>query len=275
MSKKIHLFYLLFFFIACNTNKKQANAYLEIARKLYEQGEYASAKNNIDSISVLFPREFGIQRQGLQLGRRIEMKEQELNLNFCDSMLPVRIAEAEAMKAGFLFEKNPDYDEIGKYMVKSQQVEAKLGSSYIRTQVNEAGEILFSSVYYGSRPIQHARLKVSKSTGEYTETQAIPQDGGFNYTFVDGGMTTEVVTYTKGKDSGVIQFIYDNKGSTLKAELFGKTNYSFTISAADKNALAKTVDFAVILSDIDKLKKEIEKSTQRIQYLEGKIHNEL
>jgi prepilin-type processing-associated H-X9-DG protein len=117
-------------------------------------------------------------------------------------------------------------------------------------------------------------LKVSKSNGEYAETQIIPHDGGLNYTFTDGGMTTEVVTYTKGKDNGVIQFIYNNKDSSLKAELSGKNKYSFIISTADKNALVKTVDFAIVLSDIDKLQKEIEKSTQRILYLESKLTTE-
>jgi len=178
------------------------------------------------------------------------------------------------MKSGFLFEKDPEYDELGKYVSKNQQLEAKLQSSYIRTNVNELGEILLSSVYYGNRPIQHSQLKISKNNGEYIETQIIPYDGGLNYTFVDGGMTTEIVTYTKGKDNGVIQFIYNNKESVLKAEFLGKVKYNFTISAADKNVLVKTVDFAVILSDIDKLKKEIKKSCQRLMYLEEKITDE-
>ena len=274
MNKKEVFIGLLFFLIACNSNKKQASVYLENAQKLYEQGEYASAKSNLDSIKKLFPKEFGIRKQGLELKRRIEIKEQERNLNFCDSLLNVRLAEAETMKSGFLFEKDPKYDDVGKYIDKNQRLEAKLQSSYIRTRVNESGEMLFSSVYYGSRPIHHSRLKVSKSNGEYAETELIPHDGGLNYSFVDGGMTTEVVTYTQGKDAGVIQFIYNNKESALKAEFIGKGNYSFTISGADKNVLVKTADFAVVLSDIKKLKKEKEKSIQRLKYLEGKTTDE-
>ena len=272
--KKEYIICLLLFFIACNSNKKQATAFLENARKLYEQGEYASAKNNLDSIKKLFPKEFGIQKQGLLLKRRIEIKEQERNLSFCDSLLTLRLAEAETLKTGFLFEKDSAYDDVGKYIDKSQRVEAKLQSSYIRTIVNESGEIQLSGVYYGNRPILPSRLKVSKSNGEYAETLDIPYDGGLNYSFVDEGMTTEVVTYTKGKDNGVIQFIYNNKESVLQAELIGKGKYTFTVSAADKNVLAKTFDFAVVLSDIDTLKKEKEKASQRLMYLEGKLTGE-
>ena len=273
MTKKEIVICLLFFLIACNTNKKQATIYLETSQKLYEQGEYTSAKNHIDSIKILFPKEFEVQKQGLLLRRKIEIKEQERNLNFCDSMLKVRSAQVEAMKPGFLFEKDPKYDDIGKYIDKSQQVEAKLQTSYIRTNVNELGEILLSSVYYGSRPIHHSRLKVSNLNGEYAETELIPYDGGMNYSFVDGGMTTEVVTYTQGKDNGVIQFIYNNKESALKAEYLGKENYTFTISAGDKDVLSKIFDFAVVLSDIENLKKEKEKSSQRLKYFESKIAN--
>jgi len=273
MNKKEFLICLPLFFIACSSNKKQAIVFLDNARKLYEQGECTSAKNNLDSIKKLFPKEFEIQRQGLQLKRQIDIKEQERNLNFCDSMLKVRSAEADTMKSKFLFEKDPKYDDVGKYMDKSQRLEARMQSSYIRTTVNELGEILFSSVYYGSRPIQHSQLKVSKVNGEYAETQSIPYDGGLNYSFANEGMTTEVVTYTQGRDSGAIQFIYNNKDVPVKAEYLnsGKVVYSLMISSADKNALAKTFDFAVILSDIEKLKKEKEKSSQRLKYLENKI----
>jgi len=273
MNKKEILIVLLLFIIACNSNKKQSIAYLENIQKLYDQGEYAQAKDRLDSIKILFPKEFEIQKQGLQLRRRIEVGEQERNLNFCDSLLKIRLAEAETMKSGFVFEKDPKYDEVGKYIDKSQQIEAKLQSSYIRTHVNERGEILLYSVYYGSRPIHHSRLKVSKSNGEYAETQLVPYDGGLNYSFVDGGMTTEIVTYTQGKDAGVIQFIYNNKDAALKAEYSssGKEKYTFTISPSDKSVLVKTFDFAAVLSDIDKLKKEKEKSSQRLKYLEEKL----
>ena len=274
MNKKECLICLLFLLIACNTNKKRAITYLSDAQKLYEQGEYTSAKNHIDSIKILFPKEFEVQKQGLQLKRQVETKEQERNLIFCDSMLKVRLAEAETMKPGFLFEKDTAYDDLGKYIDKSQRIEAKLQTSYIRTTVNEMGEILLSSVYYGSRPVHHSRLKISKSNGEYAETEIIPYDGGMNYSFVDGGMTTEVVTYTQGKDNGVIQFIYNNKDAALKAEYSGEKSYTFTISASDKNVLAKIFDFAVVLTDIGKLKKEKEKSTQRLKYLNSKLANE-
>ena len=273
MIKKEYIICLLLLF-ACDSNKKNATAYLENAQRLYEQGEYTLAKNNLDSIKELFPKELGIQKQGLILKRRIEIKEQKIYMIFCDSMLNICLSEVEKMKSGFVFEKKPEYDDMGKYIDKNQRLEAKLQNSYIRTNVNELGEIYLYSVYYGSRPIQHSKLKVSKLNGEYAETQNIPYDGGINYSFVDEGMTTEIVTYKQGKENGVIQFIYNNKDFALKAEYLGKEKYTFTISTADKNVLIKTFDFATVLSDIEKLKKEKEKSFLRIKYLESVLTGE-
>jgi hypothetical protein len=258
---------LIFILISCNSNKKQALTYLEKAQTHYEQAEYELAKSTLDSLKIRFPKELEVRKKGLELNRRIETKVHERNLFFCDSLLNLLLAEAEVMKSGFLFEKDPEYDELGKYVEKSQRLENKLQRSYIRTGVNENGELLLSSVYYGSHPIHHSCLKVFKATGDSAETQIIPYDGGMNYSFVDLGMTSEIVTYAQGKDNGVIRFIYDNNTTALKAEYLGQKKYVFTLSSADKNALVKTVDFAVILSDISKLKKEKEKSLQRLKYL--------
>ena len=267
MARKACIIGLIFILISCNSNKKQALRYVEKAQMHYEQAEYELAKSLLDSLKTQFPKELEVRKTGLELNRRIEKKVHERNLLFCDSLLNLRLSEAEVMKSGFLFEKDPEYDDIGKYVEKSQRLENKLQRSYLRTSVNENGELLLASVYYGSRPIRHYCLKVFKATGDYVETPIVPYDGGMNYSFVDLGMTTEIVTYTQGKDGGVIRFIYDNNTVALKAEYLGQEKYTFTLSSADKNTLVKTVDFAVILSDIDKLKKEKEKSLQRLRYL--------
>jgi hypothetical protein len=263
---------MLFGVIACSGDKDKATAYLKNAQALYETGEYLPAKQLLDTIKILYPKEFEVQKQGLQLSRQVEIKMQERNIAFCDSMLLVRQSEFETQKSGFLFEKDPEYDEVGKYLDKQQKLENKLQRSYIRISVNESGEISLASVYYGKAAIHHSQLKVSKADGEYAESEAIPYDGGVNYSFVDLGMTTEVVTYNKGKDNGVIPFIYSNKDAALKAEYLGGKKFNLTISQGDKNALVKTVDFATIISDIEKLKKEQQKAAERIEYLQSKVN---
>jgi hypothetical protein len=264
---------LAFFLFACNGDKKNALALLEQAQLQYENAEYTSAKTLIDSIKSLYPKEFEVLKDGLQLSRLIEIKELERIILLCDSLFPIRESEVEILKKDFIYEKDPEYDEVGKYFEKTQKIENKLQRSYIRSSLTELGEFQLASVFYGSKPIQHAGLKVSAPDGTYTETALIPYDGGMNYTFTDLGMTTEVVAYPNGKDGGITRFIYDNKDVLLKAEYLGGKKFTLTISQSDKNALVKTLDFSVVLAEIEKMKKEKEIAIKRIAYLRGKLNN--
>jgi hypothetical protein len=263
---------VLFFAASCNYDKEKALNYIEKAQTLYDSAEYASAKQLLDSLKILYPNEFELQKQGLKLSRQIELKNQERNLAFCDSMLTVRQSQAEVMKSEFLFEKDPIYDERGKYVDRRQKLENNLQCSYIRCSVDELGEMSLVSVYYGSQAIHHSQLRVSKATGEYAETQVVPYDGGLNYSFVDFGMISEIVTYTQDKGESVIQFISNNKDVALKADYLGGKNYSISISQKNKNALAKTFDLSIVLSDIEKLKAEKRKAEKKSAYLQAKVN---
>jgi hypothetical protein len=100
---------------------------------------------------------------------------------------------------------------------------------------------------------------------------SIPADGATNYSFSDGGATSEIVTYLNGKDNGVILFICDNQDKKLKAEYIGKWTFSMSVRDTDKKAMLETRNLSVVLSDIQLLKKEIEKSKSRIEYLKNKL----
>ena len=271
---KLYLFFIsaIILLFACNKKGMDARTYLENARSLYTHADYDSAQKMLDSLKVLYPKDFKVLQEGLQLSRLVELKQQMRSLNLCDSLLQIRMTERDRMKSDFIFEKNPEYSDIGKYYQKSQKLENNVQRSYIRSGVNELGAIELASVYYGDRPIHHTGLKVSNSQGDYTQTESIPYDGGMNYSFIDLKKATEVVTYINGKDNGVILFIYNNVKLPLKAEYTGGTKaYNIMISQPDKEALVKTYDFSVVLSDIDKLHKEKEKFSKRIAYLQEKI----
>ena len=270
---KRYLFFIsaVLLLFACNKKKMDARTYLENARSFYTNADYESAQKMLDSLKILYPKDFEVLKEGLQLSRLVEFKQQTRNLIICDSLLQIRRIERDSLKSDFIFEKNPEYNDIGEYYQKSQKLENNLQRSYIRSGVNELGVMELASVYYGDKPIHHAGLKVSNPQDEYTQTTEIPYDGGMNYTFTNLKKTTEVVTYMNGKDNGVILFIYNNIKVPLKAEYTGGKKYNIPISQSDKEALVKTYDFSVVLSDIDKLNKEKEKISKRIEYLQGKI----
>lgn len=205
--------------------------------------------------------------------RQVELKEAERTIAFCDSLLPIKIEEAETLKKGFAFEKDSVYEEIGNYIWKQQTIERNVQRCYIRSGVNEKGEIYLASVFYGGAPINHTGLKVSTSDGQFAETASIAYDGGVNYRFKDLGKTTEVVTYKGEKGLDAAKFIATNVKERIKAEYTGGKPYTIYIADGDKKAIAATYDLAIVLSDLENLIKEKDKSTNRIAYLKNKLES--
>ncbi len=255
----------------CNNDEKKAQARLDSARNMYKRNELFAAKSEIDSIRILYPKEFKVIREGLTLMRQVEQKEAERNLAFCDSLIPIRQQELEGLKKGFNLEKDSAYNEIGNYVSKQQTIERNIQRCYIRSGVNEKGEMYLASVYFGANPLNHTGIKLSTKDGLFAETPAIPYDGGLNYRFKDLGNTTEVVTYQGEKCEDAVKFIFANQKERIKVEYTGGKPYVLYIADADKKAIASTYELATVLSDIEKLTKEKEKAIKKLAYLEKKL----
>lgn len=274
MKKSIYGLCLLLLLGACNRSEKEARIRLEKAQASYEQNDLFTAKQQIDSIREIYPREYKVIREGLQLMRRIEMKEQMRNIAYCDSVLPVRLQEAEELKKNFVLEKDTAYNPVGNYIFKDQTIERNIGRSYIRCGVTETGEMYIASVYYGNKPLGHTHIKVSTDDSLFAETIPIAYDGGNNYRFEDMGMTTEVVTYAADKGKDAVKLIYANPDGRIKVEYLGGKPYVLYMADADKKALRATYDFASVLNDIEHMTKNIEKGEKKLEYLQKKLSDE-
>lgn len=257
---------------SCDRTEQEAAARLDRAKEMYARNELFAAKNEIDTLRARYPKAVGILREALTLMREVERKEAERNIAFCDSLLPIKYHEADSLKNhGFTFEKDSAYEEIGTFVWKQQTVERNVQRCYVRCGVNEKGEMYLASVYYGSRPINHTGIRLSLKDGLSAETAAIPYDGGLNYHFKDLGHTTEVVTYRGEKGIDAIQFIYDHPKERIKVEYTGGKPYVIYLADADKHALTATYELASVLSDIERMTREKEKATKKIEYLTQKL----
>ncbi|MDR1356055.1 MAG: hypothetical protein LBJ58_00100 [Tannerellaceae bacterium] len=257
---------------ACSSREKEAAAVLEHAQELFERNEWPSAKNEVDSIRVKYPREVKVLKDALVLMRQIEMKEVERNIIYCDSLLPIRQAEAAEASKDFVFEKDSAYEQTGTYIRQQQTVERNIERSYIRCGVNEYGEMYVASIYFGNRPIRHTGIKVSTKDGVFTQTDSIAYDGGLNYSFQDNGNTSEILQYKGERGVDVIKFIFSNAKERLRVDYTGGAKYSLYMSEADKQAVVYTYNLAAILSDIRNLTNERAKAIKRKEYIEGKLN---
>ena len=252
---------------------KEARAHLAEAKNFYDNQYYEAAKKAIDTIRINYPSEVGVLKEALTLMRLVERGESERNIVFCDSMIPIRIEEAEKLKKGFVLEKDPEYNEVGNYMWQQHTIERNIERSYVRCGVDEKGEIFLASVYFGGRAINHTGLKLSMPDGTYAETTPIPHDGGMNYRFKDLGNTTEIVTYKNEKCINAVNFVYNAEDRIrIKADYTGGTSFSLYLSENDKQAIKAAWDLAAVLSDIETMRKEKERATKIIMYLDEKLN---
>jgi len=273
--KKTAICLLIVSVLAGCGKSKEARQQFEQARVLYENQQFAAAKNAIDTLRLRFPREVEVLREALTLMRLVEYGESERNMAYCDSLLPVRREEAEKLKKGFRFEKDSLYEDIGNYIWKQQTIEGNVERSYVRCGVDEKGEIYLASVYFGARPLNHTGLKLSLPDGVYAETASIAYDGGMNYRFKDGGRTTEVVTYKGANGLAAIQLACNAPNrARIKAEYTGGTAFSLYLSENDLKIIRATYDLAVVLSDIEAMQLEKIKAGKRMLYIDGKLQKE-
>ena len=261
----------LFIFAGCGKDN-DAQKRLDEAKEMYNNELFASAKIVLDSISILYPREIEIRKEALTLMRLVELGECTRNIAYCDSVIPILTGALDNLKKGFVFEKDTDYDEIGKYIWSTMTVERNVERSYIRCGVNEEGEIYFASVYFGGRPIEHTGLKLSTKDGTFGESPVISHDGASNYRFSDMGNTTEVVTFRGSNCKSITDFIMiiDVK-ERIKAEYTGGKSYSLNLSENDIKAMKATCELAEVLKEINTLQKNRSMSEKKIMIINEKL----
>lgn len=256
----------------CRNEKSTALSQLEQAQNLYENAQFGFARQMLDELKKQYPKELNIQIKVLRLMREIELSEQKRNILYSDSMLIILQAKINSMKPYFTFIKDSQYDNTGRYINKKYISAIDNNGSHIKIDINEWGDMALISVYSGRSSIKHNRLKVITSSGEYAETESIPFDGCANYSFQNNGIMHETVTYQKGKDNGVIRFIYHYSNEKLTMEYCGeKKTISIPIGNKAKTAMVETVDFALLLTEINQFKKEKKKAEKRIEYLQTQL----
>lgn len=239
---------------------------------MYEIESYNNSKIYIDSLKNTFPNEFKKIKQANQLMRRIELKEQERNAAFIETTLEAKNNDAEVISKDFVYEKN-EYQVIGQYYIKNDVIEKNTERCYLRMRVDEHGTPELHSIFFGKNNINHTSIKAETNDGTFVQTDIIEYDGGRNYRFSDNGNKSEIVTYKKGADNGVIAFIAANSKERIKITYLGDKKYVMYLDETTKSNIAKYYDFANVLSDVLRLTQEKNIANNKIEYLKKRIED--
>ena len=85
--------------ISCGESIEQkATHHLDNAKQAFSMGNYNVAKQEIDSIRILYPKAFEARKQGIRLMQQIEETEQMHIIEYEDSMIAVTQAAFDRIK---------------------------------------------------------------------------------------------------------------------------------------------------------------------------------
>ncbi|MDL2223426.1 DUF2167 domain-containing protein [Bacteroidales bacterium OttesenSCG-928-M11] len=273
MKRIIYFFVISLLAISCSqNNKQQAFDEIERVKLLIESQDFGTAKDILDTLKANYKEEVDVRRAILELSQKIEYAEAERNMNYTDSILPLLQEQLETILPQFTYKKNSEYEDTGYYIDKYNP-SLDTHNQFIKATVNEHGDIALVSGIVGGA-IKHTQVKVSDKEGNYAETEVVA-DEGMNYSFKDvKGRTYQTVTFAKGKDNGVLMFIYNYSDNNLFLErLGGKNTAPVTISGAEKQSIRRLMELSLLLKEIEHTQKEYTKAKTRIEYFRTKTNN--
>lgn len=278
MRKSLIILAITVLAISCKENiEEKAAKHLDNAKEAFSLGNFNVAKQEIDSIKILYPKAFETRRQGIKLMQQVEEAEQLQVIEYEDRMIADATAAFEKIKANYTFEKDERYQDVGIYSIKSQAPTRNIDRTYIRAQVDEQGKMTLISSYRGSSYIHHDWLKLSVGDN-YVDTP-VSND---RHEFTDLGFCYERVSFINGDDGGAAAFISANKDADILFTLYRQTGpdssrpvyRNLKMTRDDRYAIAQLYDLSQILLSLEEHKKLRDEADRHLKFIRSRIKEE-
>ena len=263
---KLVLVALMFTITSCQSKTKNAKDYLHIAEKAYLSGNFESAKSNIDSIKLLYPKAFLEIREGFDLMQNVRRAENKRNIVFIDSMIDANYIQLKKLQTNFDFVRDQNYQEFGNYIPKLTPSSNSLEQNTLRSGVSEKGILFLESVLSGAN-LNHNKIKVSIPDGSYAETHTVTADG-LNYKFTTINKTYEIVRFIGNDENAISEFIFTFQDNPITLNYIGRKSFSKALSKTESRAIGQSFELSKILHEIEDLRYEKGKSEALLRYLE-------
>lgn len=249
------LLFISILFSCGKSNKKLADEKFNLAVDACVQGDSITSLLHLDSIRALYPEAFETIDKAKEMSKKINSEFLFRKQDQLDK-LNERLTELEKM---FVTEKT-EYDQFTQYVHKLQKSDRRWNQSFIQLHLDERGELYISSNYYGKQWLNHVGIRVYDGVFQArTDSVSLEDPNSHRSDFMDTHW--EKVSYTAGKDNGVIQFIADNSDRNLKAVFLGQRMYFIILEQYDKQA----VKDALALSNALKIRTQLEKEIKDLQ----------
>lgn len=259
ISAQYLVLFVLIFFVSCGpSDEDKARVKMDLAKNLLAQNDTATAIQQLDSISILYPEAIYSVNAAKNLLKEVRFQVMQRKERELDSV-KVQVAELEK---SFVKEKT-EFDRYTQYIHKRQTFKRAWDRSYIQVHLDERGELYLSSNYHGENWLDHTGLRVYDS-GDDAKTETIPIGSVDNHRSDFMEAKWEKVSYRNGKDNGVIEFIANNVDRNLKAVFLGNEYYYIILETYDKEAVRDALALSKAIKKRNKLEQEIKALGQKI-----------
>jgi len=258
----------LMLFLSCSNDNRKAKKFLQEAEVALSEKNYPLAKLKIDSIKLVYPKEYKEVDAGFRLMQQVRMEENRRNVEYCDSMLTADFDLLQKMLKKFNYVRDERYQEFGNYVPKIYPSDQALSQRTLRSGVSEKGLLYIESVLPGGN-LKHNKVKISMKDGSFAETLPVVSDG-LNYRFNTVAGSYEIVRFAGNDENGIANFIFAFKDQPLTITFIGTRTVSSLLPKPAAEGISRSLELSNLLLEIEKLKFEKEKSETLIRYLEGR-----
>lgn len=233
--------------ISCGNSGKtsdEAEAMLNEAQQMSDEGRYDSAVVMLDSLCKTRPSETEAVKQAMHLKAQTLEKSFVAQMEQVDSIIAANAPIVEQIAPMLKGVKTPEMVE-GYRVVASIAGKELINCTDIEPRIDDGGNLYIVSLLHGVSA-QHDRLRVSCSAGS-DETKAVPYDKSRNYRFSDDGVTNEMVTFRYDECADFCQFITDNADAKLSLTFVGKKQHTVPLSNALKRAIVESYRYSTAI----------------------------
>lgn len=254
--------------LSCGENiEEKASHHLDNAQEAFQNGNYNVAKQEIDSIRILYPKAFNTRKKGIGLMQQVEEAEQLRTIEYENGMIEQATAAFEKIRSGFAYEKDEQYQDLGLYTIKSQAVARNADRAYVRAQVDERGKMTLISCWCGNSYIHHNQVRFA--IGELYAETPVSDD---RHEFKDLGVCYERLSFLNGQDGGASAFIAAHKDENITFSVInGKSRGKYYLSKEDRYAIAQLYDLSLILSSLEEHKAIRNEAERKLNFVRSRM----
>lgn len=256
---------------AQKSDSEKASQLVEEGRVLADSGRLNDAKIRLDSVHHTYPKCVAQRRLAKEIQDSISYVEAKRTLAYSDSLLLVLQPQADPLLKKFVYEKQGQYEDNGRYVHKLLTTDRNTDRCYLQVYVTDGYETAVKSYYAGKTTLYQSALELQANE------DVARFEGSEHHFELDQTLPhRSIQTFATARSLELLNFVSSHMQDRIRVNLLGRmaddteTNYVYYLSDTEKTALQDTYQLGLLMSDIKRLEDAVRLSDLQIGKYEKK-----